>query len=98
MFGNVERVFSRFVNEGKVTIRFIDPPHDLKIQAKVELLKQFLKIFRNAVEGKTIATSSIFSAPTHVPPKEKTKLVISSQRDIPRLTGYPKGLKNLQVN
>lgn len=41
--GNIEAVFTKFVSEGKFTIRFKEPAHDLCVKADPVLAKTFLQ-------------------------------------------------------
>jgi len=50
---NVEQIFEKFVTEGRATIRFKDPPHNILISKADSIqLKSFLKIIRLTLNGK----------------------------------------------
>jgi len=96
-------VFTKCVNEGKATIRFKEPPHDLNISCDVILLKSFLKTLKLALEGKDL-TKVPGCLSTVVPGKEatvkkpKTKLIIKCKSEYPVLEGFPRTLEYLQVS
>lgn len=97
---NLEKVFMRFVSDGRTTISFKQPPHDLQIRCDPIQLKAFLQIFKNAMEGKLDPTKAGLStlAVTGVPKKAlpvKT-MTIRTPSDYP-LHGLPKTLTALHV-
>ena len=93
-------MFTRFVNEGKATIRFKTPPHDLCMKCDILQLKVFLKTLKlgleNKVPVKALMLSNITSS-TRMPPAPKTKIAIISKADYPTLEGFPRTLKELKV-
>lgn len=97
---NIINVLTKFVNDGKTTIQFKIPAHDLYIQADAIQLKGFLHLLRNALETK-IVTSTLngYSKMSVVPPKKAapTKLTIRSRSDYP-LKGFPRTLEELHIN
>lgn len=98
---NVEKVFLRFIDDGKTTISIKQPPHDLHIKCDPTQLKMFLKIFKLALEGKYDANKLGLStlAITGVPKKAipLKKLSITSPADYP-LHGLPNTLVTLYVS
>lgn len=99
--GNILKVFSKFLNEGKTTISFSVPAHDLMIKADdIIQLKSFLNSIRMVLQGKQLSKgagglSTLNSnIKTHRP---KTKLVITSKSDYPVLEGFPRTLLQLHV-
>lgn len=97
---NIEKVFTKFVKEGKSTISLKQPQHDLQIRCDSTSLKAFLQTLKNALEGKLDPTESSLStlAVTGVPQKAmpvKT-MEIFSPSDYP-LKGLPKTLTYLTV-
>jgi len=108
--GNIERVFTRFVDEGKATLRFVSPPHDLCVSnADVVALKAFLNILKKVLElnpdqdGELdklveLNMSALAPATSSQVTKEKTKLVIVNKRDYPITSSFPHTLKELRVN
>jgi LRR-repeat protein 1 len=97
---NIEQVFTRFLNEGKATIRFKDPPHDMCIRCDSLQLKLFLRTLKLGLEEKvptkTLMLSSINTA-AKVPPIPKTKFVVLSKATYPTLEGFPRTLEILKV-
>ena len=97
---NVEQVFTRFVNEGKATIRFKTPPHDVCIKCDSLQLKLFLRTLKlgleNKVPGKALMLSSLTST-SRVPPAPKTKVSILSKAAYPTLEGFPRTVQILKV-
>lgn len=49
MDGNIEAVFTKFVSEGKFTIRFKMPEHDLCVKTDPVLAKSFLHICKHYI-------------------------------------------------
>lgn len=76
---NVSKVFTKFLNDGKATISFKEPPHDLLIQCDKIRLLALLSTVRMELcgESKTQASSSN-----------------STERKLPRLKEIPFTLKN----
>jgi len=106
---NIEKVFTRFVDEGKATIRFCRPPHDLCVSnADVVALKAFLSVLKKVLELKPgqddqleklieLNMSALAPATTSQVTKEKTKLVITNKKDYPITTNFPHTLKELRA-
>ena len=96
---NVERVFTKFVHEGKATVRLKDPQHDVCItKCDVVQLKAFLGVLRKVLEGKEISDlslSAIQPASASQVAKPKTRLVINEKKDYPITTGFPTTLETL---
>merc|ERR1719402_1587845 len=52
---NVGNLFTRMIGEGKATIRFTEPAHDLCIQCQdVVQLKSFLILVKKCMDGKDL--------------------------------------------
>lgn len=99
--GNILKVFSKFIEEGKTTISFANPPHDLMIKTNDILqLKSFLGSIRLVLQGKDLSKGagglSCLSAPVKVH-KPKTSLSITSRGEYPVLEGFPRTLQYLQI-
>lgn len=100
---NVQQIFSRCVNEGKSTIQFKQPPHDISIQADSIQLKCFLRLLKLALENKVqdsdlAGYSSMAVTPVakkHIPPK---RLQIRRPVDYPPQQGFHKSLEELHIN
>lgn len=96
---NLEKIFVKFVNDGKTTISFKQPPHDLMVRCDPIQLKFFLKTLKLAMEGKADAIGLSSLAVTAVPQKlmPVKKLVIQAPSDYPA-KGLPMSLVQLHVN
>ncbi|XP_069715092.1 leucine-rich repeat protein 1-like [Phaenicophaeus curvirostris] len=99
---NVERFFTRFVDEGKATVRLREPPVDLCLsKANASSLKAFLSAVRLAHQGTNIETlplSALVPAKTSEVEKPKTKMIITSRRDYPLTKNFPYSLEHLQAS
>ncbi|KAF5308180.1 hypothetical protein FQR65_LT06360 [Abscondita terminalis] len=97
---NIDKILTRFVNEGKATLQFNSPPHNLYIQADPILLKSFLHLLKRAVENKLSEKEQIVfnmsSTPTAVKPAVK-RLVILQRSDYPT-KGFPRTIEILHIN
>lgn len=97
---NINKVLTRFINEGKATIQFKEPPHDLYIHADAILLKSFLHFLRRALENKLSDKEQMCSTmsvtQTAVKPPLK-KLIVVKRSDYPT-KGFPRTLEVLHIN
>lgn len=99
--GNIPQVFAKFADEGKATICFKDPPHDLIISDADKIqLKGFLSALKLSLQGNgsNVKLSSLKPASSAQVTKPKTKLVIMSRKDYPLTMGFPTQLQTLRVN
>ncbi|XP_055317818.1 leucine-rich repeat protein 1 isoform X2 [Sitodiplosis mosellana] len=98
---NIEKVFTKFVLDGKTTISLKQPPHDLQIRCEPIQLMAFMKMFKGGLEGKLDPTKPSLStlAVTAVPKKAVPvkSMTILTPSDYP-LKGLPKTLTTLNVN
>lgn len=96
---NIEKIFTKFVNDGKSTISFTQPPHDLMIRCDPIQLKCFLKTFKLAMEGNASSIGLSSLAVTPVPQKlmPVKKLSILASSDYP-VKGLPMSLIQLNVS
>ncbi|XP_069702523.1 leucine-rich repeat protein 1-like isoform X2 [Periplaneta americana] len=98
---NIEQVFTRFVNEGKATIRFKNPPHDICIKCDSLQLKCFLRTLKLGLEEKISPKALMLSNITttsKLPSIPKTKLEVLSKAAYPILEGFPRTLQILRIN
>lgn len=99
---NILQVFTKFVNEGKATIRLKDPELDICIsKADIIQLKSFLNILKQAVMGKeldNITLSSLTPASNKQVEKPQSSMVILSRKDYPLTKNFPMSLESLQVS
>ena len=98
---NIETMFTKMINEGKSTIRFKDPPHDLCIKCDDKLqLKSFLMIVKKVMDGKgaeNLTLSALQPVSTKQLEGPKKKLSVLKRGDYPR-DGFPGTLQHLQVS
>lgn len=98
---NIEKVFTKFVQDGKTTLSLKQPPHDLLIRCDPIQLKAFLQTFKNALEGKLdptkpgLSTLAVTGVPKNVVPQKSMTILTPS--DYP-LRGLPKTLRTLNVS
>lgn len=95
---NFLKAHTSFLNEGKVTIQFKNPPHDIYIQASVILLKPFIRLLHGIItktgnpkllpKSMSLSVTPIFVAPT--------KLVINNRSEYPT-KGFPPTLESLTI-
>ncbi|NXD28087.1 LLR1 protein, partial [Spelaeornis formosus] len=99
---NVERLFTRFVEEGKATVRLREPAVDLCLsKADVISLKTFLSALRLAHQGTdtdVLPLSPLVPAKNSDVEKPKTKMIITSRRDYPLTKSFPFSLEHLQTS
>ncbi|KAL1512545.1 hypothetical protein ABEB36_002126 [Hypothenemus hampei] len=98
---NIRQILTRFVNEGKCTVQFINPEHDLCIQGDIISVKGFLHLLKRVLEGKVSHKELTVSSMSVTPVKSKdiapTKLVITKRSEYP-LKGFPRALESLYIN
>lgn len=98
---NIEQVFTKFINDGKTTISFKQPQHNLQIRCDTVQLKCFLQTLRNAIEGKVelqkLGLSSL--AVTAVPQSKMPvkKMMILRPGEYP-VKGLPRTLTSLTIS
>lgn len=94
-------MFVKFVNEGKATIRFKEPEHDLAIKCDSLQLKGFLKTLKLGLDG--IHSHQLSKLNTCILQTKKlkpikTKLKITAKEDYPVLEGFQRTLESLTVS
>lgn len=98
---NVEKVFTKFIQDGKTTLSFKQPPHDLQIRCESVQLKSFLNLLKLAIEGKCafnkigLSTLAVTALPQKIMPIKKMSIL--SPADYP-VKGLPKSLVHLNVS
>ncbi|XP_078349981.1 leucine-rich repeat protein 1-like [Oculina patagonica] len=97
---NLQQVFSKFLEKGKATIRFKEPPHDLFInKADPSSLKTFLSTLKlGDKELQKINLSALAPAKISEIEKPKTDMVIKRRSDYPLGKPFPSTLNKLTVN
>lgn len=96
---NIKQVFVKCLNEGKATIRFEDPPHDLLIKCEVLQLKCFIELLKSCVTGDTVKLqlSDLSNITAIAKDNAPTKLLIRDRSDFPT-KGLPRTLESLCIN
>lgn len=96
---NIEKVYTKFINEGKVTISLTEPPHDIIIQCDALQLKSFLHTLKLGLTKKenlsVLNLSNLNPKNITVP---KTKVVIKQSADYPVLKGFPRTTEELHLS
>jgi len=98
---NVSNFFTKMINDGKSTIRFNEPPHDICIKSDdIVQLKSFLMVIKKVMDGKDCEKLTL-SALQPVSNKQiegpKKRLVVLKRGDYPT-KGFPHTLQQLQVS
>ncbi|KAG7202197.1 hypothetical protein KM043_015874 [Ampulex compressa] len=97
--GNIDKVFTKFINDGKATIRMIEPPHDIIIQCDAIQLKSFIHILKLGISKKVdpavLGISNLNSK--NISSLAKTKIVIKKNSEYPILEGFPKTTEELSL-
>ncbi|XP_013183696.1 leucine-rich repeat protein 1 [Amyelois transitella] len=96
---NIKQVFVKCLNEGKATIRFEEPPHDLCIKCETIQLKCFMRLLKCCITGdtKNIQLSSLSNLSVTSKDNAPTKLVIHDRSEFPS-KGFPRTLLNLYMS
>ncbi|GLH12850.1 Uncharacterized protein GBIM_17519, partial [Gryllus bimaculatus] len=100
---NIEKVFDKYAKDGKTTIRFKEPPHDVIINCEASALERFLAALKMGLR-KNVCTKSlklpvVGSEPLKkVPPKPKQHLIYNSSADYPTSEGFPKTAISIAIN
>ncbi|XP_042611553.1 LOW QUALITY PROTEIN: leucine-rich repeat protein 1-like [Cyprinus carpio] len=99
---NIEKFFTRFVEEGKATVRLKEPAIDICLsKADISSLKSFLSAARLAHRGSdtdSLPLSALGPARTRDVEKPKKKLSILTKKDYPLTSSFPYSLEQLQVS
>ncbi|XP_031847023.1 leucine-rich repeat 47 [Nomia melanderi] len=96
---NIDKIFIKFINEGKATIRLIEPPHDLIIQADIIQLKSFIHVLKLGMSKQidpSILTVSNLN-PKSISSVPKIKVVINKSSEYPTLEGFPRTTEELHL-
>ncbi|XP_033324479.1 leucine-rich repeat 47 isoform X2 [Megalopta genalis] len=90
---------SKFINQGKATIRLIEPPHDLIIQADTIQLKSFMRILKlgmsKQMDASVLAISNL--NPVRMASVPKIKVVVNKSSEYPILEGFPRTTEELYL-
>lgn len=95
---NIKQVFVKCINDGKSTIRFDDPPHDLCIKSESIQLKCFMRLLQSCIsgDGKALHLTSLTSLCVTAKDNAPTNLVIRDRSEIPN-KGLPRTLESLTM-
>jgi len=99
---NIKTVFTKFIKEGKATVRLHKPPIDLLIsKADLMELKSFLIALKKVLDGKDLeglTLSALQPASAKQVAGPKTKMTVSQKKDYPCVAGFDIALTSLKVN
>ncbi|XP_048342136.1 leucine-rich repeat protein 1 isoform X2 [Sphaerodactylus townsendi] len=99
---NVEQLFTKFVEEGKATIRLKEPAVDVCLsKANANLLKAFLSAVKLANSGtheESMPLSALAPAKASEVEKPKTRMTITSRKEYPLTRNFPYSLEHLQAS
>lgn len=96
---NIERIYSKYVHEGKATISIQQPEHDLMIRCDAVQLKCFLHALRLGLDGKSLPNSAMQTLATTAIPASShpvTKMTILDRSQYP-VRALPRTLNTLTV-
>lgn len=97
---NIEKIFTKFVQDGKTTVSLKQPPHDLQIRCEPIQLKAFLQTLKSALEGKldpskpNLSTLAVTGVPKEAMPVKS--MTITNPSNYP-VRGLPKTILALSV-
>ncbi|XP_061468610.1 leucine-rich repeat protein 1 [Rhineura floridana] len=99
---NIGQLFTKFVEEGKATIRLKEPAVDICLsKANVSQLKTFLsavKLADRSTNEETLPLSTLVPPKASEVEKPKTKMTITSRKDYPLTRNFPHTLEHLQAS
>ncbi|XP_053331576.1 leucine-rich repeat protein 1 [Spea bombifrons] len=99
---NIDQLFTRFVQEGKATVRLKEPAVDICLsKADVCSLKNFISTVGLANKGKdpgSISLSRLTPVKTSEIEKPRAKMFITCKKDYPITKSFPYSLEHLQVS
>lgn len=95
---NIKQVFVKYINDGKSTIRFNDPPHDLCIKSESLQLKCFLRMLKSCLsgDGRALKLAPFANLSVTVRDQAPTKLIIKDRSEFPS-KGFPRSLESLYM-
>ncbi|XP_049952971.1 leucine-rich repeat protein 1 [Schistocerca serialis cubense] len=95
--GNIIKVFTQFVSQGKVTIRMKEPPHELRLQNEPVQLMSFLKFLKNC-SGPAVSTLPAVPDNPKFTKGPPTTVVINSMKDYGKLDKLSLNTERLQIS
>ncbi|XP_049871659.1 leucine-rich repeat protein 1 [Pectinophora gossypiella] len=95
---SLKQAFVKCLNEGKATLRFEDPPHDLCIKCEAIQLKCFMKLLKQCITGDTkgLRLSDLSNISVTSKDIAPTKMVIRDRSEFPS-KGLPRTLESLTL-
>lgn len=95
----IKQVFVKCINDGKTTIRFEEPPHDLCIKSEAIQLKCFMRLLKSCIAGdaKAIPLHTLSNISVTAKVIAPTKLVIRDRSEFPP-QGLPRTLQSLHIS
>lgn len=91
------KLFSKFANEGKCSIRLLEPPHDILVKnVNLIQLKSFISVLARVTNGDSVDQITFSQPPTRVE-MPKTRMTIVSRKDYPS-HGFPITLITLTIS
>ena len=87
---NVEQIFAKFISQGKLTVRFKQPQHDLCFSGEAKQMERIAYILKGGDANLQKGPSKVV-----IP---KTKLNITSRAEYPVINSFPESLVTLKVN
>ncbi|XP_020278583.1 leucine-rich repeat protein 1-like isoform X2 [Pseudomyrmex gracilis] len=93
---NVNKLYLAHIDQGKSTISFAEPPHDLLIQGDRILLKKFVRFIDHVSKGNHLPEEWL-----RVPSSftvETKEVVVKKKSDYPTLQGFPKTTERLYLS
>lgn len=96
---NVEKVFTKCLNDGKAAIRLIEPPVDINLQGDKLQIKSFLNVLQLCLNKKldpAVLTLSNLT-PKTLKAAPKTKIFIKQKSEYPVCEGFPRVTEELHI-
>lgn len=96
---NIEIVFTKCIDEGKMTIRLKEPPYDIFIKSDAIQLKSFAHVLKlghsNKLEASVLSLTDLKAK--NLSDALKTKVVVKSAANYPILQGFPRKVMELHL-
>lgn len=95
---NLNKVFTRFLDHGKITLSFKIPDHDIQVKCDKIQLKGFLQVLKLGIEDKSKVKqlSSLSCVAVSAKAIAPTKFVIKRRGEYP-IKGFPRTISTLFV-
>lgn len=95
----LKQVFVKCLNEGKATLRFEEPPHDLCIKSEAIQLKCFMRLLKSCITGDTkgLQLTNLSNICVIAKDNAPTKLVVRDRSEFPT-KGLPRTLESLYLS